>query len=228
MGNLKDKAKIDEKIEEARTSHEKNWLDKSALRPETANILAIGIFANERGLELLNDKNCDSEKGLLETFWSRFHQWHKETGRPWAGYCSNFFDWPMIILRSRILGVPVPGGLRKGRYFDSSRMIDLQDEWLLGRQRTEVKSSLDYVARALGIEGKNGASGKDFGALYASNPSAAMQYLARDIWITKSVAEKLGYDMKPACQTFAEFQAKFLDAAPPSQAPEKTPAEDLF
>lgn len=221
LGNLKDPAKISEKISEARASHESDWLDKAALRPETANILAIGIYTIDKGVELLDLENCDGETKLLETWWERFHDAHKHTGQPWAGWNTNSFDIPMLILRSRILGVVVPGGLRKGRYFESARLIDLRDDWLMGRNPLEVKSSLGYVSKALGLEGKNG-DGKDFGNLYRTDRKAALNYLLNDIWLTKAVAEKLGYSFKPSCETFEQWQAKYLDA------PKEVSKDDIF
>lgn len=230
-GNLKDPAKIAEKVEEARNSHQADWLDKAALKPETANLLAVGLYHNDKGVEILHIGNCGGEKELLETFWERFNKGLKDTGRPWGTWNGFSFDFPFLILRSRILGVPVPGGLRKGRYFDGSRMLDLREDWLCGRDWREFKSSLDYVSKVFGLPGKNG-DGKNFGATYSADRSAAIQYLLSDMWLLKGIAEKLGYDMRPSYETFAEFSAKYLQAQPPekelARAAAKADDEELF
>lgn len=219
-GNLgPEKAK--EKIAKAKASHESNWLDKAALRPETANILAIGLHHCDKGVEILTAQNMGSEKEMLQGFWEREHDWNKRTGQVMAGYNCHQFDLPMIVLRSRILGVPVPGGLRKGRYWNSERFHDLRDDFLLGRNSLEFKSSLDYVAKAFGLPGKNG-HGKNFADVFARDPGEAIRYLINDLFVTKSVAEKLGHNCGPTCDTFEEFSAKYLQ-------PEQKPApDDLF
>lgn len=221
LGNLKNPALIEEKINEAREGHQKSWLDKATLRPETGKILAIGLYRNECGLEILDERQ--GEAVMLQAFWEKFMKWFAATGRPFTGFNSNTFDVPFLILRSRILGVPVPGGLRKGRYFDSNRFVDLRDEWLMGRDWREFKSSLSYVACSLGLPAKNG-DGKNFAELYRTNRSAALNYLAHDIWLTKAVAEKLGFSMSPANESWEQFQARF----PVEKLSENKPAEELF
>jgi hypothetical protein len=101
------------------------------------------------------------------------------------------FDLPFLVLRSRMLDVPVPPLLRAGRYFSATRFCDLQEEWLLGRPRSEVKCSLDYVARALGCGAKTG-QGKDFADLYAVDEAGALSYLENDLRIAQKIAQKLG------------------------------------
>lgn len=209
LGNLKDEAKIKEKIAEARASHESNWMDKAALRPELAEILAIGYYHPDLGIILKFERDLGGERELLEDFWKRHADYHKQTGEPFAGWNSNSFDVPMIVLRSRLLGVYVPAKIRQGRYFNSSMFHDLRDDWLLGRKETEVKSSLDYVAKAFGLPGKNG-NGKDFAKLYRANNDEAYSYLYNDIHLTLSVARKLGHPIKPTTETFEEWLEKYI------------------
>lgn len=219
LGNLKDQAKIDEKIKEARDSHEKNWLDKAALRPETATILAIGYWDSEKGVALNSIKGMDGEKGLIEDFWKRIGQWQRLTGRPMMGYNIEGFDLPMIVLRSRILGIHVPQNIRKGRYWNSDLFWDLRHDWLLGRKETEVKSSLDYVAKVFGLPGKTG-SGKDFAQKFLNDEIGAYSYLWNDLHVTKQVAEKLGHDFSGKTSTWEEWKAEYLD--------KKSPEKEVF
>lgn len=219
-GNLKDAVKIAEKIEEARSSHESNWREKAALRPETGTILAIGFYHPDLGISINTVKNMNGEKDLIQDFWERSAKYHKDTGEPMAGWWSSGFDLPYIIIRSRILGIRVPSDIRKGRYFNSSKFIDLMDDWLLGRQRTEVKCSLDHVAKSLGVEGKSG-SGRDFGEKFSRNYEEAVNYLYQDMVVTKEVARKLGYQFEPTTVSWADWKAKYLDKKPESpESPE--------
>ena len=61
----------------------------------------------------------------------------------------------------------------------------------MGRPRSEVKSSLDYVAKALNCGQKTG-EGKDFGALYVADEKAALAYLENDLKIAQNIAGKPG------------------------------------
>lgn len=189
VGNLGPE-KAAEKIAAAKASHETDWLDKAALRPETGTILAIGIVEGIKAT-ILHVKESKSEANMLKTFWMMLGE-SQETNALWAGWNILQFDLPFLVLRSRILGVQVPNGLRAGRYWSNSMFVDLMEEWLCGRNRNEVKCSLGYVAKALGVGEKSG-DGSDFAVAYHRNPEKALDYLRNDLKLTSGVAEILGY-----------------------------------
>ena len=188
IGNLGPE-KAAEKIAAAKASHEADWLDRAALKPECAIILAIGIQGDKT--TILHVKESKSEAAMLKTFWDIFTDSQK-TNAQWAGWNILQFDLPFLVLRSRILGVQVPNGLRTGRYWSNSIFIDLMDEWLCGRNKNDVKCSLGYVAKALGVGEKSG-DGSDFAVAYHRNPEKALDYLRNDLKLTAGVAEILGY-----------------------------------
>lgn len=190
VGNLKDPDKIREKIESARATHEADWLAKAALRPEVAICLAIGIQHGDE-TTILHVNGNGGEESIIKTFWMMLEE--SRAGTPtWAGFCSNIFDLPFLTIRSIILGIPVPPRLRHGRYWNNDIFVDLQDEWLMGRNRQETKASLGYVASALGVGEKSG-DGKDFAATYAQDEAKALAYLRNDIALTAGVGAKLGF-----------------------------------
>lgn len=215
MGNIKDELKRAEKLQEACESHEKNWMDKAALRPETGQVVAVGYYHPDKGYMLNSIKNMKGEADLVGDFWDKLEEFNQATGKPFIGFNCKSFDLPFLIIRSRILGIRVPAGIFKGRYLDSNRFIDLRDDWLCGRSWQEVKSSLDYVAKALGLEGKNG-HGAQFAELMDRDELGALGYLFNDIRITKEIAEKMGYNFEPTTTTWAEWSAKYLEAKKPS------------
>jgi len=178
VGNL-GAEKAAEKIAAAKASHETDWIDKAALRPECGTILAIGILGEKE--TILHVKESKSEASMLKTFWDVFSESRKDSAQ-WAGWNINQFDLPFLTLRSRMLGVTVPAGLRNGRYWSNSIFIDLMDEWLCGRNKNDVKCSLGYVAKALGVGEKNG-EGSEFSVSYHRN----------DIKLTAGVGRILGF-----------------------------------
>jgi hypothetical protein len=191
VGNIKDEQKIKEKRAERRASYEAAWIDGAALRPETGRVLAIGILPFKAEAPLILHVHQSDEADVIQSFWDFLLTTEASTGRPFAGWSIFHFDLPFLVLRSRMLDVPVPPLLRNGRYFSATRFCDLQDEWLLGRSRAEVKCSLDHVARALGCGAKTG-QGKDFADLYSVDETAALDYLRHDLDITGKIAIKLG------------------------------------
>ena len=184
-GNLKDPAKIAEKIAEAEANHRRDYFDKAALDPLTGRVIAIGM------LDIETDKFCiighDDEARTLTEFWAATRG---EMGRnnPLIGFNIHGFDLPFLIRRSWKHRVTVPFGIRRGRYW-SDQVCDLRDCWQLGDR--QARGSLDSIARHLGVGAKNG-DGKAFAELWQSDRPKAEAYLRNDIELTAKVADALG------------------------------------
>ena len=107
---------------------------------------------------------------------------------PLIGFNIFNFDLPFLIRRSWKHRVPVPFGLRRGRYW-CEQLVDLRDAWQLGDR--QAKGSLDSIARHLGVGAKNG-EGKAFAELWQSDRPKAEAYLRNDVELTAKVADVLG------------------------------------
>ena len=184
-GNLKDPAKIAEKIAEAEANHRRDFFDKAALDPLTGRVVAIGM------LDIETDKffiiGHDDEARTLTEFWAATRG---EMGRnnPLIGFNIHSFDLPFLIRRSWKHRVTVPFGIRRGRYW-SDQVCDLRDCWQLGDR--QARGSLDSIARHLGVGAKNG-DGKAFAELWQNDRPKAEAYLRNDIELTAKVADALG------------------------------------
>lgn len=117
VGNIKDEQKIKEKRAERRASYEAAWIDGAALRPETGRVLAIGVLPFESEAPLILHVHQSDEADVIQSFWDFLLTTEASTGRPFAGWSIFHFDLPFLVLRSRMLDVPVPPLLRNGRYF---------------------------------------------------------------------------------------------------------------
>lgn len=206
-GNLKDQAKIDAKIAEARDAHierlnnykfdvlraEKNyWSEassKAALSAATGRVVAIGC-KTESKLSITAIDDNTTERQMLHYFWQLYEQLRK-SDRNLVGFNSNEFDVPFLAQRSVVLGVPVPRTLiKQGRYLDEM-FIDLRKVWSFGAKPV---GSLDMVCRACGIPGKpEGVNGAMFAELYFNEETRdeAIEYLANDLEMTFALAERL-------------------------------------
>jgi uncharacterized protein YprB with RNaseH-like and TPR domain len=184
-GNLKDPAKIAEKIAEAEANHRRDFFDKAALDPLTGRVIAIGMLDIETDNFFIIGH--DDEARTLTEFWEASRG---EMGRnnPLIGFNIHGFDLPFLIRRSWKHRVTVPFGIRRGRYW-SDQVCDLRDCWQLGDR--QARGSLDSIARHLGVGAKNG-DGKAFAELWQTNRQQAEAYLRNDIELTAKVADALG------------------------------------
>ena len=185
VGNLKDPAKIAEKIAEAEANHRRDFFDKAALDPLTGRVVAIGVLYPDSGeLDVLGH---DDEAETLRAFWTACRG---EMGRvnQMIGFNTHGFDLPFLIRRSWKHKVAVPYGIRRGRYW-SDEMVDLRELWQLGDR--QARGSLDSIAKHLGVGAKNG-DGKAFAELWRSDRKQAEAYLRNDLELTAKVAHALG------------------------------------
>jgi len=205
-GNLKDPAKIAEKIAEAEANHRRDFIERAALDPLTGRVVAIGVMAYEargeqpppfgKGGRFSIIGHLD-EAQMLREFWELTRG---EMGRmnPMIGFNIFGFDLPFLFRRSWKHRVPVPFGLRRGRYW-SDQLIDLRDAWQLGDR--QARGSLDSIARHLGVGAKcvphgplSGMTitGADFAGLWETDRKSAEGYLRNDVELTALVADALG------------------------------------
>lgn len=184
-GNIKDPEKLAAKIAEAEANHRRDFFDRAALDPLTGRVVAVGLLYPDSGeFVVIGD---DDEKKTLDAFWDAVRG---EMGRihQLVGFNSNSFDLPFLIRRSWKHRVPVPAGIRRGRYW-SDQCVDIRDGWQLGDRM--ARGSLDAIAKHLGVGAKNG-NGADFAKLWQSDRAKAVEYLRNDVQLTAKVAEVLG------------------------------------
>ena len=213
-GNLKDTAKIEAKIDEAR----KKFLDdqeaanvalamgrdaaweqfksKAALSPVTGWILAVGWHCDqwpqEKHFSTLTQYEMN-EKTLirltLETIEKFIAAGHKVIGH---NICN--FDLPFLIRRAWMhdIRVPIAITIELGIY-RSPRILDTLKEWRCGVRDNSECGKLDYIAKFLGLGEKTG-SGADFHKLFFGTPEEnkqAIDYLVNDVKLTYDVAKKM-------------------------------------
>ena len=217
VGNLKDPAKIQAKIDEAEFAHsqavqfyqtdcikleEAYWnktIERAPLCPNLGRVLAIGIgLADGTNHYLcLNDATDANEAGMLDQWWCEFYLPAIKMGYEMIGHNIHDFDVPFLVRRSWMLGVDVPTSVWHGRYL-TGHFIDTIHQWKCGSKMSEMTkdAGLDDLGRFLGLGGKTeGMNGGDFHRLYfgtVEERNQAMHYLANDVELTRSVARRLG------------------------------------
>ncbi|MGD0745384.1 MAG: hypothetical protein ABSA45_09535 [Verrucomicrobiota bacterium] len=205
-GNLKDPAKIAEKIAEAEANHRRDFTERAALDPLTGRVVAIGMMTFDARGEAgpafgkggrFSIIGHDDEARMLREFWELTSG---EMGRmnPMIGFNIFGFDLPFLFRRSWKHRVRIPFGLRRGRYW-GDQLVDLRDCWQLGDR--QARGSLDSIARHLGVGAKcvphgplsaTKITGADFAGLWKTDRKSAEAYLRNDIELTGKVADALG------------------------------------
>ena len=209
LGNLKDEAKKQEKIEAARKAHEeavansasiilqaeqdhwKRFVDSCCLSAVTSRVLAIGYHAPDKSKTVIHAVNEEhTEEQIIAAFWQYYANCRQER-RHIVGVNILGFDVPYVLRRSWILGVEVPDKVYDGRYFDRT-FIDLCDYWKTGNFRSSEPANFDALARAFGTVGKNGQSGKYFHEMWKVNRGDAIAYLKSDVEQPAIWARRMG------------------------------------
>ena len=188
VGNIKDPEKIKAKIEAEEAKFWAEKLEKAALNPMTAEIVAIG-YQDKDGAII---GEGIPEANLLGEFWRQFEKVEYATGANTriVGWNLLGFDIPMMVQRSRIIGVDVPSTVMNGRYWHNC-LIDLMQVWVCychGKYE-----SLERVAKALGVRQprEHNIEGQNFYKHLIDDKENAIQYLRDDLQEEYEIAKRI-------------------------------------
>jgi len=199
VGNLKDRAKIDAKIAEAKAAHEQSvasyqslcqrtvdeawqlFKGNAALDASTGRVLAIGYHNPDLPATAIDAADKINKEGMIERFWQKAEALRHQS-RPMVGLNIHDFDLPFLVRRSWLLGIEVPDWvIRQERYFDSV-FVDLRKRWLCGQYAANTRSSFAHLAKAFQTDGKpDGVDGSQFYELWETDREAAIAYLKNDV-----------------------------------------------
>ncbi len=186
-GNLKDIAKIADKIAEAQREWERGT--DCALDPMQAEILVIGYAIDDGPVVQL--ANNGSEADILDAFWNVL------TSK--ANYTPNIvghnirFDAGMLVRRSWAHGVVIPSVFADDLHnYKPLFWLDTMAEWALGDRRAEY-ISLKKLCGFFGVPVKDGEiTGENFGAMWAAGRTdECLAYNAQDIEATREVWKRM-------------------------------------
>lgn len=183
---------IDGYIEKERASRlakfERDCTDKAALDFNVSRIVAIGFWTESLKPTALLCKTREDEFAALDEVWGYARH------RTMVGFRVREFDVPLMIQRSRYLGLahPVPD---LGRYSRSNSICDLYDLLTFNDLRAEavMRRSLKSFARRFGIPVTDTVDGKSIPALAAAGAWDQVEaHVLSDIRLTVALAQRLG------------------------------------
>ena len=180
--NYKDPAKIQEYVANAK----KRQVEQLALRPWGCRIIAIGITVNNGQPLTMTARTPDDEGRILGTFWQTWKLSHDNVGFNVLG-----FDLPVLIVRSRLLGVEMPiinySKYRCDHVIDLMRVLD---------PTGEDPKSLTFWCKRLNLDVPDDTvTGADIADLYAKGGHEAWLAISahcdRDVIKTKALYQRL-------------------------------------
>jgi hypothetical protein len=181
--------------EQRTADYEDSLVSKAALDINTARIACIGwqIMDGISDIECIAPQSDLEEAQLLSVFWQM------AVSRPLIGFRIREFDLPMLIQRSRYLGVR-PLDLDLGRYARSEVIRDLYDVLTFNDMRATslMRRGLKSFARRFGITVDDETDGADVPALIAAgNLEAVCAHCTSDVRLTVALAQRVGVLRQP-------------------------------
>jgi len=168
--------------------YETNCTSKAALDFNLARVVALGWWT-ETAAEYYPLPGEEVEAEAIAMFW------RKAEHRTIVGFRIREFDLPMLIQRSRYLGIRYPH-LDLGRYARGSSIVDLSDVLTFNDQRSAeqiMRRTLKAFARRFGIPVNDTINGKDIPALVAAGDwEAIVSHVQADVETTVELARRLG------------------------------------
>lgn len=214
-GNLKDEAKIKEKIEKAKEDFQTKkrtaeialeegradawnaFIEKAALSPLTGQVLAVGVWDNtaDSDKEFLISCVQDgfAERDLIEGTMGLLES-AILSGQRIIGHNVIAFDLPFLIRRGLFYGIAPPVSLTNQLdAYKPSHIVDTMRYWQFGN-RGEQNVSLDKLAQFFGTTRKNGSGAFFYKKFFGSSTerTESIEYLYNDIVMTVEIAGKLG------------------------------------
>ena len=239
LGNMKDTAKIEAKIEAARlkftadkaavaenidTARTEAWQtfrDRAALSPLTGRVLAIGCcnpdVSNTYVIHVEGESKTITEKDLIEHFLCLADAVLSDGGSL-VGHNIIGFDLPFLLRRGLKYGFRPPKSITNAlAQYRPTNLIDTMREWQFGN-RYEGFVKLDQLAAFFGTRRKTG-DGADFHKKFFGTPEEreeALAYCRNDVLMTAEIAVKMRLIAKPAKQVATQPEPQ---AAPPQSEP---------
>lgn len=199
-GRLKDADKIAADLEAKEAARQKEiaertqqQLDDCALNPYTARVIALGWSWAAEDIVTVRVAHTETmEAELLRDFWAMVAD--PMTGHvvPLVGYNSRGYDLPLLVVRSRLLGVKAPK-LHLDRW--RSPHPDVMRELLLDEAIKPPKGmgSQRWFAQRLGLPMDDAFSGAEIAQLVESGNWDAIESHCRwDVSTTKALAAWCG------------------------------------
>jgi len=228
---MTDKAAVAENIEAARSEAWQTFRDRAALSPLTGRVLAIGWWNPEMPKGYVNcihdgTPSVDEDQ-LIENFLSMADAVLSDGGSL-VGHNIIGFDLPFLLRRGLKYYISPPKTITTAlAQYRPSNLIDTMREWQFGN-RAEGFVKLDQLAAFFGTRRKTG-DGAYFHKKFFGTPEEqqeALAYCRNDVVMTAEIALKMRLIGNPAKQAAAQSKSQPEPSLPEPSLPEPPQPEE--
>ncbi|MFA7333384.1 MAG: ribonuclease H-like domain-containing protein [Kiritimatiellia bacterium] len=188
-GTLKKPESIQKWMEEDRDDAINEAIDKMGFDGSSNHIISIGVAIGENPAVSFDTLDIAGEKKIIEDFYTYVTQNTTVTAPTFIGHNISGFDLKIIRQRTIIMGVTRP----TKRHFPftakpwDTNPFDTMVQW---DPKNYIK--LDRLARAFGIQGKDGMDGsKVYGAWKEGRIEEIAKYCREDVEMTRAVYKRM-------------------------------------
>jgi len=191
-GNLKDPEKIAASIAErkaAAVSAHAVSIGRAALDWNLNRVVAIGTHLQEQDEPTV--ALCQTEAAEVKAIESL---WRVTKASTFVGFNLRSFDLPVLIQRSRLLGIQTPK-ISLAPFGRSNDLIDVYDELTFHNNRGAgiMPQSLKVFARRFGLPVSDPTSGKDIAQLVTDGDwEGVRSHCLSDVDLTRELAVRIG------------------------------------
>ena len=185
--NLKDPEKIKASVESKRQA----YLDDAGLHWLTCEVALICLGNDSSNITAISE---GTEAQKLEQFLN-IASYNLQNGMKLIGHNILGFDFPIIINRARIHGLPISehiGRMSNGRWYWNENIVDTLQVITFGNKQEIAGNSVAAIARAGGFPEKLGDSSK-FSEIWKANKAGAITMCKNHVEIEILIAEMLNY-----------------------------------
>jgi len=180
-GNIKKPESIEKWLDENRDSAAKDAIAKTSFDPAFGHICTISWATDDEEPVTAHAVSVDQEKGILETLFDSINPFHRIT---FVGHNVGAFDLRFILCRSVVLGVRVPECIPRDPKPWDKTVFDTMQAW----SGAKGSISMDKLAKALGLEGKDGFDGSMVAEAWANGEHDRIaEYCADDVVKTREI-----------------------------------------
>lgn len=183
-GNMKKPETIEAWLAENREIMAREALAKTSLDPAQGHICTIGYAIDDEPAEAVHAFTVEQEADALRAFFAQIDDHHHKT---FVGHFIGGFDIRFMLCRAVVLGVRIPRCIPRDPKPWDKTIFDTMQAW--AGAKGSIK--LDNLAKALGLEGKQGFDGSMIAEAWGNGEhERIIEYAKADVELTRAIWRK--------------------------------------